>query len=122
MNFQTGVSNWVLMCFGEMIATDVIERNYRFFEEATELVQACGATRKGCHELVDYVFDRPVGDQDQEVGGVMVTLAALCSANNIDMDMSGYEELNRCWQNIKKIRAKHATKPFSSPLPGESNA
>lgn len=82
--FQQRVEPWLLACFGEQIAADTIERNHRFLEESLELVQACGCTQSEAHQLVDYVFGRPVGEVQQEAGGVMVTLAALCRAQGID--------------------------------------
>jgi len=66
------VASWMQECFDPVISADTVERNDRLIEEA--LVQACGGTRDDCHTLVDYVFNRPVGDPVQEVGGVMVTL------------------------------------------------
>lgn len=116
--FDIGVGRWMEVCFGERIAADKIERNYRFFEEAIELVQACGITKDECLQLIDYVFGRPVGEKKQEVGGVMVTLAALCLPNGIDMNNAGEAELERCWKNIDKIRKKQASKEIkSSSLP-----
>ena len=55
LTFQERVEPWLLQCFGETIAADVVERNHRFLEEALELVQACGATQSEAHQLVDYV-------------------------------------------------------------------
>lgn len=107
-----------MACFGEMIADDREERNHRFLEEALELVQACGCTASEAHQLVDYVFDREIGEQRQEVGGVMVTLAALCLANALDMHDAGEVELARIWTKVEAIRAKQAAKPKHSPLPG----
>ena len=75
--FQYRVKPWMDKCFGSTISKDRIERNHRFLEEALELVQACECTAEEAHQLVDYVFSRPIGDKPQEVGGVMVTLAAL---------------------------------------------
>ena len=75
--FQERVWPWVAACFGPMIAVDPLERNHRFLEEALELCQACGATAQQAHQLVDYVFARDVGEREQEVGGIMVTLAGL---------------------------------------------
>lgn len=115
--FQDRVHSWMLACFGEEIAGDSIERNHRFLEEALELVQACGCTRDEAHQLVDYVFNRPLGEREQEVGGVMVTLAALCLAQHLDMRVAGETELARVWTKIEVIRAKQATKPKHSPLP-----
>lgn len=119
-SFQACVALWVHACFGEMVAGDAEERNYRFLEEAIELVQSCGGTAEDCHQLVDYVFNRPVGESHQEVGGVMITLAALCEAQGLDMDAGGTDELARVWRKIPEIRAKQATKPLQSPLPGVS--
>lgn len=120
MNFQEIVGHWVVACFGEEIANDKIERNHRFVEEALELAQACGANRQDCHELVDYVFKREIGEREQEVGGVMVTLAALCNAQGLDMNLSGYHEISRCFTKVKEIRAKQKRKPKLGPLPGRT--
>lgn len=119
LSFQQRVRPWLLECFGETIAGDREERNHRFLEEALELVQACGCTQNEAHQLVDYVFGRPVGEPRQEVGGVMVTLAALCLANGLDVHADGEAELARISvpETVLKIRAKQAAKPKCSPLP-----
>lgn len=115
--FQARVQPWMLECFGEAIAGDREERNHRFLEEALELVQSTGCTASEAHQLVDYVFGRPVGEPTQEVGGVMVTLAALCLANGLDMHDAAEVELARVWTKVEVIRAKQAAKPKHSPLP-----
>lgn len=120
--FQARVQPWMMACFGPEISADRIERNHRFLEEALELVQACGCTQNEAHQLVDYVFDRDQGDINQEVGGVMVTLAALCLASGFDMHSAGETELARVWTKIEKIRAKQAAKPRHSPLPEPSRS
>lgn len=117
MTFQNRVKPWMLACFGEEIACDTVERNHRFLEEALELVQATGCTQNEAHQLVDYVFGRPTGEPAQEVGGVMVTLAALCLAQKMDMHDAGEVELARIWTKVEQIRAKQAAKPKHSPLP-----
>lgn len=93
--FQDHVHPWMLECFGKTITSDRDERNRRFLEEALELVQSLGCTRDQAHQLVDYVFDRSAGESRQEVGGVMVTLAALCLANGFEMHADGEAELVR---------------------------
>ena len=115
--FQARVQPWMMACFGAEISADKQERNHRFLEEALELVQACGATASEAHQLVDYVYGRPVGDKHQEIGGVMVTLAALCLAQDEDMHAAGETELARIWTKVDQIRAKQAAKPKHSPLP-----
>lgn len=116
-SFQERVKPWMHECFGPLMADDTDERNHRFLEESLELVQACGCTRSEAHQLVDYVYGRPVGEQYQEVGGVMVTLAALCLAKNLDMHENAETELARIWTKMEKIRAKQAAKPKHLPLP-----
>lgn len=117
--FQDRVKPWLLECFGPVIAADKLERCDRFIEEALELVQACGYDQARAHALVDYVFGRPIGEPSQEVGGVMVTLAALCLAHHLDMQGAGETELARILRPeiVAKIRAKQAAKPTGSALP-----
>lgn len=117
-NYQFAVDVWMLECFGAEISADVVERNHRFLEEALELVQANGCTKSEALQLVDYVFGRPIGEIGQEVGGVMVTLAALCSAAGINLNGAAAVELERVWTKVEAIRAKQAAKPKHSPLPG----
>lgn len=125
INFQADVHSWLTQCLGHEVAADKRERNHRFLEEALELVQSLGCTRDEVLQLVDYVFGdpvakvpaRPVGDPPQEVGGVMVTLAALCNANNMDMKACAVAELTSIWTRMDQIRAKQAAKPHGSPLP-----
>lgn len=118
MSFQGRTYRWTEHCFGKEIADDKIERNYRFTEEALELVQSAGIEKEKVLELVEYVFSRPVGEIKQEVGGVMVTLAAFCNANRINLEDEANNELQRCWNNIEKIRHKQANKKIKNgPLP-----
>lgn len=117
--FQDRVQGWMQLCFGAEISADKLERNDRFIEEALELVQSLGYDAARAHALVDYVFGRPVGVPEQEVGGVMVTLAALCAPNGLDMAVAGEVELERILHPdlVAKIRAKQAAKPTGSALP-----
>lgn len=117
-DYQGRVAEWVKECFGTDSQYDKAERAHRFFEEAAELYQASGQSKEDAYKLVDYVFSRPVGEQFQEVGGVMVTLAALCTAVKIPMFDAAAVELTRVWQKIDKIRAKNKTKQKNSALPG----
>lgn len=110
-SYQRRVDDWMMPCFGAEITLSKAERNSRFIEEALELVQACGMSAGQAHTLVDYVYGRPIGEIGQEVGGVEVTLAALCTAHGISKAEAGEAELARVWPKIEKIRQKHASKP-----------
>jgi Lar family restriction alleviation protein len=115
--YQVRIAKWMLACFGPEISKDKIERNHRFLEEALELVQSNGCTRNEAIQLVDYVFNRPIGDLNQECGGVMVTLAALSNASELNMIEAGEKELARIWEKIDSVREKQKMKPSNSPLP-----
>lgn len=116
-SFQSRVERWLEACFSPDVRTNRGERTHRFLEEALELAQANGCTRDDAFALIEYVFGRPAGEAAQEVGGVMVTLASLCSASEINMDNAGDRELERNWERIDLIRSKQQAKPHGSPLP-----
>lgn len=118
--YQKKVSQWLIACFGEEIANDKQERCFRFMEESLELVQSLGMTKEQVLQLVDYTFSRPLGEPIQEVGGVIVTLNALCYAVGISLERCADMELDRVNEKIEKIRSKHFSKPknITSPLPG----
>ena len=116
-SYQRRVEQWLDACFPPAVRSNRAERTHRFLEEALELAQANGCSRDDALALVEYVFGRPVGRPDEEVGGVMVTLAGLCSASGINMDDAGHRELERNWDRIETIRAKQQAKPHGSPVP-----
>jgi hypothetical protein len=122
-NFQNRVAAWMQETFGPEVAADFQERGFRFGEEALELLQANGTSKEDVLKLVDYVYSRPIGELHQEVGGTMVTLAALCESRALDMIVKGVQEIARCEQpEVKaKIQAKQADKRkrmIATPLPG----
>jgi len=124
VSFQDRVWGWVCECFGAPVAYNVREREHRFIEEAIELVQASGCSKEDVLMLVDHVYGRPAGDVAQEVGGVMITLNALCTRRGVDVKkaaMAEYERINRP-DTLEKIRLKQATKPKDSPLPEGTGA
>lgn len=122
--FQVTVGAWLERCFGPTIAHDRAERTHRFTEEALELAQATGCSKSEVLQLVDYVYGREVGAVSQEVGGVMVTLAALCYARRFSLAEAAYTELHRIHEPsvMERIRLKQAAKPKVGPLPAETQA
>lgn len=123
--FQRRVATWMARCFVPSLYGNMTERGDRLLEEVLELLQSKGYDRTRVATLVDYVFNRPVGEPAQEVGGVMVTLAAYCEVAGLDMHVAGETELARINQPevMAKIRAKQEAKNalhFDKPLPGNA--
>lgn len=125
-SFQQRVSAWVQACFGAFIRQDKAERDYRFFEEATELIQSRGnMSEEDAVQMVRYVYAREKGDVYQEIGGVMTCLAALVATerteqplvHEIDMMEAGEAELTRIWGKVDIIREKQKTKPHATVTP-----
>lgn len=114
--YQARVARWMQACFGPEISSDIEERCLRFFEEAGELCQALGMSEEAAHAMVTYTWGREAGAPEQESGGVVVTLAALCEAAGLDMMADGETELARIDdpEVIARIRDKHAGKPLRS--------
>ena len=110
--FQHRVSKWIAKCFSKRIANAKRERVFRFLEEALELAQSLDLTEVEAKSVVDYVYGRDIGRPHQEVGGVMVTLAALCMREEICLQDAALGEIERIEQPeiIKKIRAKQDAK------------
>ncbi len=112
--YQDNVAEWMMKCFGADITNSLEERCFRFFEEAGELCQALGMTEQQALDLVTYTWGRDKGEPVQEVGGVMVTLAAMCHAAGLDMAAAGKTELTRIDtpETIDRIKRKHHAKTF----------
>lgn len=117
--FQVNVSRWCKEAFGEKDATDKRMRTLRFLEEALELAQAMEITEEEAQRVLRYVFGRPIGEAQQEMGGVMVSLAALAGSQKLSMYGCGEIELIRCWQKIDQIRERHAAKPSFDSTDGK---
>ena len=117
VSFQERVDPWMQACFGAEISADKLERGDRLLEEVLELLQSGDYPSERIASLTKYVWSREIGEPAQEVGGVMVTLAAYCLAHGLNMHTAGETELTRIWTKVDKIRAKQAAKPKGSVLP-----
>jgi hypothetical protein len=117
--FQQRVEPWFRECFPPGVCNDKLERGDRLLEEVLELLQSGDYPPERVAALRDYTWGRAKGEPSQEVGGVMVTLAAYCIAHGLEMVGAAETELARITRPeiIAKIRAKQATKPTGSALP-----
>lgn len=121
---QADCYNWVVRVMDHGEVYDVRSRATRFTEEAIELAQAATLPKEDVLRLVEYVYSKPAGDCAQEVGGVTLTLAALCNALKICWSVAAWKENDRCWHPAvrAKIHAKwrrikeHKQEPGEPPI------
>lgn len=109
-DFQTITFKWMKDCFGDEIASDKKTRSLALLEEALELCQATGVTVDEVLKQTDYTYNRPAGEINQEVGGVMIALAGLCAAHGLKMEGAMQYAIAYCTTNTRKIRAKQKDK------------
>lgn len=116
-SFQRYCWDWLQKVFGKdptalILARSKEERLRRFGEEAIELLQAGGLSVLDVVQLTAYVYARPVGHIPQEIGGTVVTLAAVAEAFEVDMYTQGWVEIERCYRPevMDKIRRKQVSK------------
>lgn len=102
---------WVVATLGDRLAESREERTLRFLEEAIELAQAQGIEEKRVNTMTAYVYDRPVGEPQQEMAGCLFTLACLAEAEGVDIEHITWGELARVLRRITEVRAKHFQKP-----------
>lgn len=122
--YQWRVLRWLQACFGTALQDGPAarrERAWRFLEEALELAQTAGVTKGETEALTAYTFGRPPGEIDDEVGGVMLTLAGFCAIHAVSMEKCGEDRLKSAWEHIDKIRAKAERAAPNQPLPGASD-
>lgn len=94
IEIQKRIRRWVESRLGPA-AMYLHERGMRASEENIELVQCCGVTREEYHALVDHVYDKPVGDIHQELGGAALTLLALADGAAHVLSQCADRELER---------------------------
>jgi NTP pyrophosphatase (non-canonical NTP hydrolase) len=110
--YQSRVREWTGQCFGDQIDLDRPTRQAQFLEEALECVQAAGLPRATAQGLLDLVYSKPAGELNGEMGDVMTSIAAFCTAHDADMHECAEAALTRCINATDKIREKQKTKPF----------
>ena len=112
VSYQPDVVKQVDRLWGNAALNNQQERVQRFAEEAAELVQSCGLDLIQFWYVVSWVYGRPPGPKPREVGGTLVTLAALCHAFRMDMFGCGLAELQRLQEKEpEEMQGRHIAKP-----------
>lgn len=110
---QTVVFEWAKAAFSVEEVSNIAQRGLRLLEESLEAFQSCGGDEESAHKLVTYVFNRPVGEIGQELGGVGVTLLALAAAAGLSAEAEEKREVDRILSKpieefTKRNKAKNA--------------
>lgn len=119
---QAVVIEWGRKCFGADHMADKVVRAARFFEEAAELVQAVGLSKDHALRAFEHVYGRAAGNIAQEVGGVAVTLMALCDALRLSVDECEATEIARCLSKSPETfaaRNKNKIAEVDTPRPAD---
>lgn len=112
--YQVAVADQIDRLWGTTARHNIKERAQRFLEEAVELVQSCGLGAQDIPPIVQWVYNRETGPVDREVGGTMVTLAALCARIAVNLPEAAVMELNRLMdKSPEEMRKRHNNKPSS---------
>ena len=109
--YASRLVDWFIECFGKyQFTSQKQERIFRFYEEATELVQAAGMSEEDCLAMVKLVYSKPKGMVEQEVGGAYTTLLIFCESSGLSLAGCGEMELKRIKSKIPLIREKQKAK------------
>jgi hypothetical protein len=105
------IAGWVRSRLGEKALMDRQERAARLVEEAIELAQAEGVPEIRIVNVARRVYDRPVGEVEQEIGGIGVCLLAYCHASGFNFVTLTDREVTRIEKvPVEVSRAKHNAK------------
>lgn len=103
---QRLVVDWAKACFGAPQVNSLPQRGLRLCEEAIEAAQAAGCNKQMLHDLVDYVYGRPVGKLFQEIGGVAVCAFVLADAGGFYAEDAETAEISRILSKPKEEFSK----------------
>lgn len=103
---QKLITKWAIDSFSEAEALSIEQRGLRLLEEAIELAQVCKVDQRMIHKLVDYVYNRPIGHIQQEIGGVGLTLLVLAEAAATNADLCEVTEIQRVLIKPKEFFAE----------------
>jgi len=110
---QREILDWACVTFGQATADITGERIRRFLEEALELAQAVGLDQEAAENMVEYVYARPTGHINQEIGQVGVSLLALAEHLHINAEHEELVEFRRItslpadhWQSRQNAKAE----------------
>lgn len=108
---QAKIYGWLCDAFGYEESSSIPHRGIRLLEESAEAAHAAGVDLAMAHKMLDYVWSRPKGELEQELGGVGVTVLGLAHAAGLLADACEKKEVDRVLSKpIEHFRQRNALK------------
>jgi|SRR5579872_235895 len=109
-HLEARVMNWIISRIGQDSAGRK-NRAMRLYEESVELLQAEGIDREKALRQLDYVYERPPGEPEKEIGGVAVCVLGYCAAISEKFVEAALREIERIEAKpVEEIRGSVARK------------
>lgn len=97
--YQNRAVEWLLAGSEAAEVMDRTMRRKRFLEEALGLYQAMGGSAEEARGQVARLFAKPAGEVVADIGDVMIELAGISFAYDVDMMQAAYNTLDFNWKN-----------------------
>jgi NTP pyrophosphatase (non-canonical NTP hydrolase) len=102
---------WGINAFGKLEVHNVAQRTIRLNEESVEACQVANVDPDLLHEQIDEVYSRPVGELNQEIGGIGLCVLLLAASAGLDADQEENREVKRVLNKpVKYFTARNADK------------
>lgn len=100
---------WTELVFGDRIkeASTPRVRVLRLLEEVLELTQAEAIPEADVLTVIRQVYDKPPGEPERELGGVMITAAGYADAAGYDLEEAFWSEFERIMDPVKIEKVRH---------------
>lgn len=100
--------NWQKLVFGDRVVTPHV-RTLRLLEETLELCQCERVTEEEVQKITRQVYDKPVGNPYNELGGVMICCAIYAGISGWTLEDAFWHEFTRIMDPkiMDKVRTRN---------------
>ncbi len=110
LNFQLNRVRTLYYSLFHVAHTSNLARLVALSEEVIELGQVEGMTEEHWHGIIKQVYSKPVGKRSQELGGVLMCLAAYLVFSGQDGFSAFTKELIRCEDPVTQAKIREKAK------------
>lgn len=113
MSRQQEVLDWATEMFGP-VARNLDERGARLAEEAIEVAHTAGVPIEVIIKIAERIYTKPKGEMRSEIGGVALTLDAICALVGTNPDWEAMQEFDR----VTHLPKEHWTSRHTAKVSG----